>query len=118
MARAPTDQRRWLSGRGRPGQGGSHAAQGKSALTGTGMEKGTGTFWQYIFIGTGTKMGTGMGSTTTWGFQSASVRNKQQPRSDLAGSRADTRGPVRHDEAIFTSQSAATSHGGWMDLHL
>lgn len=40
-------------------------------LTGMGMEKGTGTFWQYRCIGTGTKMGTGMGSTITCGFHSS-----------------------------------------------
>lgn len=45
-------------------------------LTGTGMEKGTGTFWQYICIGTGTKIGTGIGNTITWGFQSASDKSK------------------------------------------
>lgn len=45
-------------------------------LTGTGMEKGTGTFWQYICIGTGTKIGTGIGNTTSWGFQSASDKSK------------------------------------------
>lgn len=46
------------------------------SLTGTGMEKGTGTFWQYICIGTGTKIGTGIGNTITWGFQSASDKSK------------------------------------------
>lgn len=40
-------------------------------LTGMGIEKGTGTFWQYRCIGTGTKMGTGMGSTITCGFHSS-----------------------------------------------
>lgn len=40
-------------------------------LTGIGIEKGTGTFWQYRCIGTGTKMGTGMGSTITCGFHSS-----------------------------------------------
>lgn len=40
-------------------------------LTGIGMEKGTGTFWQYRCIGTGTNMGTGMGSTITCGFHSS-----------------------------------------------
>lgn len=46
------------------------------SLTGTGMEKGTGTFWQYICIGTGTKIGMGIGNTITWGFQSASDKSK------------------------------------------
>lgn len=40
------------------------------------MEKGTGTFWQYICIGTGTKIGMGIGNTITWGFQSASDKSK------------------------------------------
>lgn len=48
---------------------GGVAPEGK--LTGMGMEKGTGTFWQYRCIGTGTKMGTGMGSTITCGFHSS-----------------------------------------------
>lgn len=52
------------------------------ALTGMGIEKGTGTFWQYRCIGTGTKMGTGMGSTSTWGFHSSAGRKGscQSPR--------------------------------------
>lgn len=53
--------------RGR-GKGGS-VLEGR--LTGMGIEKGTGTFWQYRCIGTGTKMGTGMGSTITCGFHSS-----------------------------------------------
>ena len=40
-------------------------------ITGMGIEKGTGTFWQYRCIGTGTNMGTGMGSTITCGFHSS-----------------------------------------------
>lgn len=43
-------------------------------LTGMGIEKGTGTFWQYRCIGTGTKMGTGIGSTMTCGFHSSADR--------------------------------------------
>lgn len=52
------------------------------ALTGMGIDKGTGTFWQYRCIGTGTKMGTGMGSTSTWGFHSSAGRkgSRQSPR--------------------------------------
>lgn len=40
-------------------------------LTGIGIEKGTGTFWQYRCIGTGTNTGTGIGSTITCGFHSS-----------------------------------------------
>lgn len=43
-------------------------------ITGIGIEKGTGTFWQYRCIGTGTNMGTGMGSTITCGFHSSADR--------------------------------------------
>ena len=58
-------------------------------ITGMGIEKGTGTFWQYRCIGTGTKMGTGMGSTITWGFHSSADKRggllRASARSITAG---------------------------------
>lgn len=55
-------------------------------LTGMGIEKGTGTFWQYRCIGTGTKMGTGIGSTITCGFHSSADKKGVFSEPMLGGS--------------------------------
>lgn len=79
------------------------------------MEKGTGTFWQYICIGTGTKIGTGIGNTIIWGFQSASDKSKSTSVSLLPAGLPPS--PAAHCHALSHPASrpfqppASVAHG-------
>lgn len=92
--------------------------QVKLLLTGTGMEKGTGTFWQYICIGTGTKIGTGIGNTTSWGFQSASDKSKNtsvtlMPEAPPPSSAAGCHAPSHPAPQPFQPPASRTQGQSW-----